>query len=75
MVPARTLLLLILRSILLNPQHIVGCRDERKQRNNNGRDADSLEQLTAPTRMALKPARYRTMCAVVPSSREAPRPD
>lgn len=38
--------------VLLNAQHIIGGRDKREQRDDNGRNADGLDQSTTGTRMA-----------------------
>jgi len=56
-VPARILSVFVLQNVLLDAKNIIGCRDEREQSNNNGSDANSLEQLSTATRMTRNRAR------------------
>jgi hypothetical protein len=55
--PAGALPVFVLRNVLLNPENIVRCRDERKKSNDDRSDANCLEELTAATRMTRNPAR------------------
>jgi hypothetical protein len=62
LVSARTLPSVGLGSVLLNSQHIIRGRDEREQCNDNGRNADSLDDSTAETRIARNSTR-NAQCA------------
>ena len=52
MVPGRALPVVGLRSVLLNSQNIICGRDKREERNDDGGNADCLNQLTTKAGMA-----------------------